>query len=80
MAFDLESLQDILVCPKSKAPLVLHEEALVSSDPETRLQYAIRDEIPVLLVEEAVEIPIDQWSKIMAAHGCDPETGAKLAE
>lgn len=47
-------LLNILVCPKSKAPLEYHAgppEVLVCR--ESRLVYRIEDDIPVMLIEEA---------------------------
>lgn len=69
MPFDFTTLQDILVCPKSKAPLVQDGESLVSTDPDTRLRYEIRDGIPIMLIDEAHELPRDQWTEIMRRHG-----------
>lgn len=75
MTFQFDQLKEILVCPKSKAKLVQEGDALVSVDPETRLQYEIRDDIPILLIDEAVELSQEEWSAIMEKHGRDPATG-----
>lgn len=75
MAFDFSELEDILVCPKSKSNLVLDKQSLVSVDPETRLRYPIRDDIPIMLVDEATELSQQEWSDIMQSHGRDPLTG-----
>ncbi len=67
LAFDPAVLLPILCCPKSRAPLKLvGEEWLVSTDPATRLRYRIDDGIPVLLVEEAVALPEDEWKRLLA--------------
>ncbi|HIA38463.1 MAG TPA: hypothetical protein EYN86_02990 [Planctomycetes bacterium] len=60
----LDQLLPSLRCPVSKQPLVLHQQRLVSLDPETRLSYPIRDRIPVLLAEEAVTLDAEQWHEI----------------
>jgi uncharacterized protein YbaR (Trm112 family) len=75
MPFNFEALKDILVCPQSKAELVLENDRLVSADPDTRLSYEIRDGIPIMLIEEAQTLPSDQWSAIMTKHGRDAKTG-----
>lgn len=62
-------LLDILCCPKSKADLVLDGEFLVSTDPETRLKYRIEDNIPVMLIDEAETLEVNEWKKIMEKHG-----------
>jgi uncharacterized protein YbaR (Trm112 family) len=46
-----KDLLKILVCPKSKAPLVLKDNELICK--ESKLAYPIVDGIPVLLEEEA---------------------------
>lgn len=80
MPFDFKSLAALLVCPRSKAALVLEGQSLVSVDPATRLRYEVRDEIPVMLVDEATEVPLPEWQEIMRRHGHDPATGRPLQE
>jgi uncharacterized protein len=48
-------LLEILVCPKCKSKVKLKpdESALVCTNEECRLAYPIREDIPVMLVEEA---------------------------
>ena len=48
-------LLDILACPECHAPLRVDEEAseLVCTSATCGLAYPVRDDIPVLLVEEA---------------------------
>ena len=62
-------LLEILVCPKTKKPLVLDGERLVSTDPETRLSYRIENDIPILLIEEAEPLSEEEWRAVMAKHG-----------
>ncbi len=78
MAFNYDALKDILVCPQSKALLVLEGNRLISVDPETRLSYEIRDGIPIMLVDEAGEVPLEEWAAVMQKHGRDPKTGESL--
>lgn len=75
MPFDFESLKDVLVCPKSHSPLVMDGNALVSADPECRLRYDIRDDIPCMLVDEATELSPEEWADVMTRHHRDPVTG-----
>lgn len=75
MLFDPQHLQDIIACPKTKAKLICEGEFLISVDPETRLKYPIKDGIPVMLVDEAVEVPQSEWAEIMQRHQRNPESG-----
>jgi uncharacterized protein len=61
-----QKLLDILVCPKCKGDLILTEpgDGLICN--ACRLKYAIRDDIPIMLIDEA--IPLDEPS--------GPKTGA----
>lgn len=72
MAFDFDALADIMVCPQSHARLVRDGDRLVSTDSQTRLAYAIRDEIPILLVDEAATLEPSEWQALMQKHGIDP--------
>ena len=68
MAIDKELL-DILVCPESKAPLVLDGETLVSTDAATRRRYRIDDGIPVMLIDDSEVLSEEEWRTIMTRHG-----------
>ncbi len=48
-----KKLLDILVCPICKGPLVFKKEAQELICKADRLAYLIRDDIPVMLEEEA---------------------------
>jgi uncharacterized protein len=50
-------LKDILACPKCKGELEFHEEQAEIHCRRCRLAYAIRDDIPVMLVDEAKPLP-----------------------
>ncbi len=58
-------LLKILVCPKSKAPLVHEGDWLYSTDSETRLRYPIRDGIPIMLVEEAEPVDEQEFRRVV---------------
>ncbi|HXG66651.1 MAG TPA: Trm112 family protein [Blastocatellia bacterium] len=49
-----QKLLDILVCPLCKAKVELKDDASGLKCPECRRVYPIRDDIPVMLVDEAV--------------------------
>ena len=64
-----KELLEILVCPLSRAPLVLDGNTLVSTDKETRRRYRIEEGIPDLLIEDSEELDPATWSEIMKKHG-----------
>jgi len=47
-----QELLDILVCPVCKTPLAIEDNRLKCA--QCRRAYPVRDDIPVLLVDEAV--------------------------
>ena len=49
-------LLDILVCPRSKQPLLYFDADGFLFSPTSRLKYRIDQGVPVLLVDEAVEL------------------------
>ena len=58
-------LLSIMVCPVSHAPLRELDDWLISTDPETRRRYPIRDGIPVMLIEESEEMAQDDWEEAL---------------
>jgi uncharacterized protein YbaR (Trm112 family) len=52
-----QDLLDILVCPMCKKPLLLKENGESLKCTECRRVYPVRDNIPILLVDEAVTDP-----------------------
>lgn len=49
-----QDLLDILVCPVCKKPLVVKDNGVALKCGECRRVYPVRDDIPILLVDEAV--------------------------
>jgi uncharacterized protein YbaR (Trm112 family) len=64
----------ILVCPKSKQPLIYFprgednaaEQAAFLLCPASRLRYPVHDGVPVLLVDEATELTSAQVDALVA--------------
>jgi uncharacterized protein YbaR (Trm112 family) len=46
----------ILVCPKCKGPLRYQDHASALDCPTCRLRYAVRDGIPIMLIDEATPL------------------------
>ncbi len=57
----------LLVCPLSKAELVLHNGLLVSKDKGTRRAYSIVEGIPDLLIDHSLVLELADWEAIMNA-------------
>jgi len=53
-------LLEILVCPLCKGPLLWRKEALEMVCKADRLAFPVKDGIPVMLEEEARELPADE--------------------
>ena len=59
-------LLEILACPEDKGPLyyLADEDALYN--PRLKRRYAIRDDIPVMLIDEAETVSDAEHDRIMA--------------
>ncbi|MFV1973135.1 MAG: Trm112 family protein [Thiohalobacterales bacterium] len=55
-----KKLLDILACPVCKGPLVYRKEAGELVCKGDRLAYPIKDDIPVMLEEEARKLPAEE--------------------
>lgn len=53
-------LLEILVCPLCKGPLVYRKAAQELICKPCRLAYPVKDDIPVMLEEEARKLPADE--------------------
>lgn len=56
-----QELLDILACPKCKGDLVLTPEQDGLACERDGLVYPIRDEIPVMIIEQAISL--EDWEK-----------------
>lgn len=62
-------LMEIMVCPQTKAPLVLEGDWLYSTDPATRRRYAIQEGIPNMLIDESEVVSEEEFRRVMQKHG-----------
>jgi uncharacterized protein len=70
-----ETLLSILVCPADRGPLLLVDrpDGAVLYNPRLRRAYRIEEGIPVLLIDEAVEVSDQEHARLMArATPADP--------
>ena len=67
------SLLEIMVCPVAHAPLVQVGDWLYSTDRETRRKYAIRDGIPIMLIDEYEVAGLEEFERAMAEVNQPPQ-------
>lgn len=58
------ALLAILACPEDKGPLYYLESEQVLFNPRLRRTYEIRDDIPVMLVDEATALDDDAFDRL----------------
>ena len=74
MALD-PKLLEILACPEDKGPLLYFEDEQVLYNPRLKRKYEIRDDIPVMLIDEAVSADDAEHGRLVAkadAEGIRP--------
>ena len=59
-----KKLLDILVCPVTKGPLIYDREKQELISKSARLAYPIRDDIPVMLEDEARELTTEEVERL----------------
>ena len=74
MALD-QRLLDILACPEDKGPLLYFEGEDVLYNPRLKRRYDIRDDIPVMLIDQATDVDQGEHERLLAlaeAEGIEP--------
>ena len=64
-------LLETLACPEDKGPLVYLESEQALYNPRLHRRYDIRDDIPVMLVEEATTVDDAEHERLMAKAEAD---------
>jgi uncharacterized protein YbaR (Trm112 family) len=65
MALD-PKLLEILACPEDKGSLLYLESEQALYNPRLRRRYEIRDDIPVMLIDEATTVDDAEHERLMA--------------
>ena len=65
MALD-PMLLEILACPEDKGPLLYFTDEDSLYNPRLRRRYAVRDGIPVMLLDEAETVSDEEHARLMA--------------
>jgi uncharacterized protein YbaR (Trm112 family) len=74
MALDSQLL-DILACPEDKGPLLYFESEDSLYNPRLKRKYAIKDHIPIMLIDEAESVDDAEHERLLAkadAEGIKP--------
>ena len=70
MALD-QQLLDILACPEDKGALLYFESEQFLYNPRLKRRYEIRDDIPVMLVDEATTVDDAEHDRLVAKAEAD---------
>ncbi len=70
MALDPQLL-DILACPDDKGPLLYFEGEAALYNPRLKRRYTIRDDIPIMLVDEAETVDDAEHARLVAKAEAD---------
>lgn len=68
-------LLEILACPEDKGPLLYFVDEEILYNPRLKRRYAITDDIPIMLIDEAVTVDDGEHARLMAkadAEGIRP--------
>ena len=74
MALDPQLLE-ILACPEDKGPLLYFEDEQSLYNPRLKRRYSIKDDIPIMLIDEAETVSDDEDARLLAkaeAEGIKP--------
>ena len=64
-------LLEILACPEDKGPLLYFEDEQILYNPRLKRKYEIRDDIPVMLIDEAVAADDAEHARLTAKADAD---------
>lgn len=70
MALD-QLLLDILACPEDKGPLYYFEDEQILLNPRLKRTYEIRDDIPIMLIDEATTVDDAEVARLLAKAEAD---------
>ena len=70
MALDAKLLE-ILACPEDKGPLLYFDDEGALYNPRLQRRYAVRDDIPIMLIDEAEAVDDAEHARLMAKAEAD---------
>jgi uncharacterized protein YbaR (Trm112 family) len=60
-----QDLLEILACPDCKTPVVLKGDRLICCKADCRRAYEVRDDIPIMLIEESKVVEPSEWKELV---------------
>ncbi len=70
MALDSQLLE-ILACPDDKGPLLYFADEDTLYNPRLKRRYDVRDDIPIMLIDEATTVDDDEHERLLAKAAAD---------
>lgn len=64
-------LLEILACPEDKGPLLYFADEDTLYNPRLHRRYAITDDIPIMLIDEAQHLTDEEHERLMAKAGAE---------
>jgi uncharacterized protein YbaR (Trm112 family) len=58
-------LLEILACPEDKGPLLYFEDESALYNPRLKRRYAVRDDIPIMLIDEAEGVDDGEHKRLL---------------
>ena len=65
MSIDLQHYCELLVCPVCRSKLVVDGHSFVCRSRDCRLRFSVKDDIPVMLADEAQVVSLEVWTAII---------------
>ena len=59
-------LLEVLACPEDKGPLLYFEDEDALFNPRLKRRYAIKDDIPIMLIDEAETVDDAEAARLLA--------------
>jgi len=70
MALD-PKLLEILACPEDKGPLLYFEDESLLYNPRLQRRYDVRDDIPIMLIDESTAVDGAEHERLLAKAASD---------
>ncbi len=65
MSIDLQQFCELLVCPVCRSKLVVDGRSFVCRSRDCRMRFAVKDDIPVMLADEAQMVSMEDWAAMI---------------